>query len=315
MGGIVHEATAPLIAKISELEKQIQERPSLEEVAKQAAALIPTPKDGAPGRDADPADKEEIKRLVVDVVAQLPKPQDGKSVDPEQVNQAVAELVAKALDAFPIPRDGKDYEPEVLRRAVVEEVAALPKPADGKSVTSEDLRPLVAEEVAKAVAGIPKAADGAPGRDGRDGQPGLPGRDGQDGKDGANGEAGKDGADGLGFDDMSVEYDGERTVSLLFARGGVVKRFDLSLPIAIDRGIYRSEEKHARGDAVSYGGSLWIAQKDAPEGKPGEGSDWRLAVKKGRDGKDGKDGDRGERGIEGKAGRDMTQMAFDGSKY
>lgn len=236
----------------------------------------------------------------------------------------VNEAVAKAIAQLPPAKDGKDGKdaPPVDVGMIIREVAAqIPAPKDGAdgqpgaSVTIEDVRPLVESEVAKAVSAIPKAADGEPGRDGRDGQPGLPGRDGQDGKDGADGASGKDGADGLGFDDLSVEYDGERTVSLLFARGEVVKRFDLSLPVVLDRGVYRHDEKHARGDAVSYGGSLWIAQKDAPEGKPGESSDWRLAVKKGRDGKDGKDGDRGERGLEGKAGRDLTQLAFDGSKY
>lgn len=234
----------------------------------------------------------DVNDAVAKAVAQLPPAKDGKDAPPVDVETIIREVAAQ----IPTPKDGADGQP-------------------GASVTIEDLRPVVEAEVSKAIAAIPKAADGEPGRDGRDGQPGLPGRDGQDGKDGTNGVAGKDGADGLGFDDLSVEYDGERTVSLLFIRGEVVKRFELALPVVIDRGVYRHDEKHARGDAVSYGGSLWIAQKDTPEGKPGDSSDWRLAVKKGRDGKDGKDGDRGERGIEGKAGRDMTQMAFDGSKY
>lgn len=236
----------------------------------------------------------------------------------------VKAIIAEALAELPVPKDGKDADPAFVERAVHEAVSKIEPPKDGRdgkngepgvSVTIQDLEPVIAAEVAKAVAAIPKAADGEPGRDGRDGQPGLPGRDGQDGNDGAHGESGKDGADGLGFDDLSVDYDGERTVSLVFTRGEVVKRFDLSLPVVIDRGVYRHDEKHARGDAVSYGGSLWIAQKDTPAGKPGESSDWRLAVKKGRDGKDGQDGERGERGLEGKAGRDMTQLAFDGSKH
>lgn len=236
----------------------------------------------------------------------------------------VESLVAKAVSELPAPKDGKDADPAAVERAVLEAISKIEPPKDGRdgkdgepgsSVSPEDVRPIVAAEVAKAIDALPQAKDGEPGRDGRDGQPGLPGRDGVDGREGQPGLDGKNGEDGLGFDDLSVEYDGERTVSLLFTRGEVVKRFDLSLPVVIDRGVYRHDEKHARGDAVSYGGGLWIAQKDAPEGKPGDSTDWRLAVKKGRDGKDGKDGDRGERGIEGKAGRDLTQMAFDGSKY
>lgn len=54
-----------------------------------------------------------------------------------------------------------------------------------------------------------------------------------------------------------------------------------------DRGGYRDGEKYGAGDGVTYGGSFWIAQQDAPEGRPDAGSGhWRIAVKKGRDGKD-----------------------------
>lgn len=246
----------------------------------------------------------------------------------DAVERAISELpcvddaVNKAIASLPPAKDGKDAEVD-LDQIVREVIARVPAPKDGadgqpgKSLTPEDVRPIVAEEVAKAVAAIPKAKDGAPGRDGRDGQPGIPGRDGEDGKDGLPGEHGKDGkdgADGLGFDDLSVEYDGERTISLVFTRGEIVKRFDVAMPVVIDRGVYRHDEKHQRGDAVTYGGSLWIAQKDAPKGKPGESDEWRLAVKKGRDGRDGQAGERGERGAEGRPGRDLTQLGFDGSK-
>ena len=40
---------------------------------------------------------------------------------------------------------------------------------------------------------------------------------------------------------------------------------------------------YERGDAVTYGGSLWIAQRDTNEYPRGEDSGWRLAVKRGRD--------------------------------
>jgi hypothetical protein len=39
------------------------------------------------------------------------------------------------------------------------------------------------------------------------------------------------------------------------------------------------------GDAVSHGGSLFIAQGDT-NAKPGKSDDWRLAVKRGADGRD-----------------------------
>lgn len=131
-----------------------------------------------------------------------------------------------------------------------------------------------------------KGADGRDGRDGQSGQTGIAGRDGIDGSPGRDGVNGKDGLDGLGFDDLSVEHDGERTFTLSFRRGDQVKEFAFALPVAIDRGVYKDGTDYARGDGVTWAGSWFLAQKDQPQGKPGESDDWRLAVKRGRDGKD-----------------------------
>lgn len=194
---------------------------------------------------------------------------------------------------------------------------------DGKSVTLEDVAPMIAEAVAKAVATIPTPTNGIDGKDGADGRDGRDGADGAsvsvedvermvEGRVAgwaldferraqgvleravdriprpADGKDGRDGSDGLGFDDLSVEQNSERGAVVRFARGSQVKEFQLSFPVVLDRGVYKAESDYQRGDAVTWGGSLWIAQKDAPGDKPGEGDGWRLAVKKGRDGKDGK---------------------------
>lgn len=145
----------------------------------------------------------------------------------------------------------------------------------------------------------PVGKEGEPGRDGRDGQQGVPGRD---GAPGLNGKDGVDGRDGLGFDDMSAEYDGERTVTLKWQRGDQTKEFTLLLPIPLDQGTYRSGAQYQKGDMVTFGGSSWIAQRDTTA-KPETSPDWRLAVKRGRDGKDGKPGEKGERGLPGKDGK------------
>jgi hypothetical protein len=110
-------------------------------------------------------------------------------------------------------------------------------------------------------------------------------------KDGADG---RDGVDGLGFEDMTVEFDGERRIKLLFTRGDKVKESSFVLPIPIDRGLFDEAKEYERGDSVTFGGQLWSAQKDAPGGSPGTSPDWRLAVKRGRDGKQGPKGDKGE---------------------
>lgn len=93
----------------------------------------------------------------------------------------------------------------------------------------------------------------------------------------------KDGADGLGFDDMAVEMRGPRTLVLSFTRGDRVREFQLVLPALIDKGVYQEGTDYEAGDCATYAGSLFIAQKDHPKGRPGSSADWRLAVKRGRD--------------------------------
>lgn len=125
-----------------------------------------------------------------------------------------------------------------------------------------------------------KGMDGAPGRDGRDGLPGLAGKDGADGINGA---------DGFSLEDFDVSLaDDGRTLSFKFSRGELVKERQIKLAVLLDKGIYRPDADYEKGDCVSVGGSGFVAQKDAPAGKPGESDDWRLFVKRGRDGKDGK---------------------------
>lgn len=104
-------------------------------------------------------------------------------------------------------------------------------------------------------------------------------------KDGRDGINGKDGTDGLGFDDMRMEYDGERAFTLIFERGDQRKEFSFTLPVVIERGVYKAGHEYDRGDGVTADGSYWIAQTDKPSGRPGQSPDWRLAVKRGRDGK------------------------------
>lgn len=91
---------------------------------------------------------------------------------------------------------------------------------------------------------------------------------------------GKNGEDGVGFDDMTAEYDGERTITLRFERGDTVKTFAFEMPVVLDRGVWL-EREYSAGDGVTWAGSFWIAQK-ATSAKPGSGDDWRLSVKRGQ---------------------------------
>ncbi|EKF39928.1 collagen triple helix repeat-containing protein [Nitratireductor indicus C115] len=112
------------------------------------------------------------------------------------------------------------------------------------------------------------------------------GERGEKGDKGEPGQDGVDGADGIGFDDLEVVHDGLRTFTFRFAKGEKMKEFPFTLPVVLDRGVFKAGDTYSAGDGVTWGGSFWIAQKDTAD-KPGDGDGWRLAVKKGRDGKDG----------------------------
>lgn len=103
---------------------------------------------------------------------------------------------------------------------------------------------------------------------------------------GKDAEPARDGADGLGFEDMEEELaDDGRTIVRRYRRGDLVKEFRHSVAVVLDRGVYKAGQEYEPGDAVTFGGSLWIAQAKTSE-RPEGGDAWRLAVKKGRDGKD-----------------------------
>jgi integrin beta 3 len=134
---------------------------------------------------------------------------------------------------------------------------------------------------------------------------------------GQDGAPGKDGQDGIGFDDLTVEHDGERGFSLKFVRGDVVKAFDFSIPLPLYRGVFDEAKTYEQGDMVTWSGSIWHAN-EKPSGKPEVSKSWQLAVKHGREGKKGIDGTNGKdgpRGEPGRSGRDLTQMGQDGSKW
>jgi len=208
---------------------------------------------------------------------------------------------------------------------------------DGKSVSLDELRSAIADLVVKAIGDIPLPRSVVGGFVNRDGRLHLTYSDGGTsdlgeivGKDGrdcdmetvkslvsaylATIEKPKDGKDGLGFDDLQLEFDGERLVQLKFIRGEEAKIFDLEFPTPLFKDIWK-EGDYKRGHIVVRDGSMWIAQKDTSSIPGQPDSDWKLCTKRGRDGKDGKAGLKGEKGDPGRPGRDLTQIGPDGSKW
>ncbi|MBI8355350.1 hypothetical protein JEY77_27810 [Pseudomonas aeruginosa] len=281
--------------RIADLQKSLDERPDLEAIAKQAAALIPEPKDGEPGRDAN---MDALKEYLAELVKAIPAPADGKSVTVDDVAPLIRQEVAKAMSEVPPAKDGEsvtvdDVRP-VLAELVSKAVADLPQPQPGKDADMDALRshldglvkslelpkaPSI-EEVSAAFERrfsdlslswerqardtFDKAADRMP----------IP----------------KDGRDALPLEcfDLALGEDG-RTVTVKMQAGDIVVEKSVRIASVIDRGVFSAEKYYEQGDGTTYGGCYWIAQKDAPIGVPGGSDDWRLAVKKGRDGKDLRD--------------------------
>ncbi len=271
MGAIVREATAPLIARIEQLEKALsaQTIPSADEVAaridlgalaKSAAEMVHPTKD---------ADMEALKEHISELVKAIPAPADGQSVTVEDVAPLIREEVAKAVAEVPPPAPGKDADMEALRAHLGDLVKGIQLPTvptiDEVAATFERrFSDLTLSWERQARETFDKAADRMP----------IP----------------KDGRDALPLEcfDLALGEDG-RTVTVKMQAGDVVVEKSVKIASVIDRGVFSAEKSYEQGDGTTYGGCYWIAQKDAPAGVPGGSDDWRLAVKKGRDGKDLRD--------------------------
>jgi hypothetical protein len=320
----VQPSDIQLVADVVAQAMKAAQAPLLQRIAVLEAREVLHGKDGAAGRDgkdADPVDVHALKDAVVsDLFGVVPSdvegrlktleartPERGEKGDPGDVGQAGRDgkdaavdldaLALKAAELIPIPKDGANGE----------------KGADGVSVTVDDVRDVIVQAVAEHVQkamhavvlpkdgvgiasavidlegnlsltltdGTQKALGRVVGAPGRDGLSGI-GQKGLDGKDGS------DGLDGLGFDDIHVDYDGDRTFTIKFRRGDREKSFGpFSLPTVLDRGVYEAGKSYEKGDGVSFAGSFFIAQK-ATNAKPETSRDWRLAIKRGRDGRDSK---------------------------
>jgi hypothetical protein len=53
------------------------------------------------------------------------------------------------------------------------------------------------------------------------------------------------------------------------------------------QGVHEHGRKYGRGQFVTYRNSMWHCNRSTTQ-RPGDGPDWTLAVRAGRDGKDGR---------------------------
>lgn len=262
-----------------------------------AVAKIPAPKDGDPGpagRDGKDADAGAIADVVKGLVlSEIELP----AMTAEDVLPMVREEVTRVFN-LPVTA-------AAIEQIISERIAALPTPKDGKdgdSVYVQDVAPLIEAEVENQMRRIEPPRDGV-GLAGaiidREGNLVVTMTDGSAkelgrvvGRDAyvdvekvieqiaSKIPAPKDGADGVGFDDLDVaEVDGE--VIIRFIRGDVAKGFVLPVPVYQD--VWR-EKSYKKNALVTYGGSVWIAKTDTETKPDTPHSDWKLAVKRGRDG-------------------------------
>jgi len=214
-------------------------------------------------------------------IAELPKPengkdgQDGQSVTPEQVDEAVskfllsnppevkdehiADHVAKFLDTNP-PKPGKDGQDgkDGERGLDALQIEILTK------IDTEKRYPR--GTYARYKGGIVRAM--------RDTDPGEPMQSGWE-------------IMVNGLDDVQIHQlqGGEFAIKTILTSGqsNIVKAY---IPAMEYKGVWKeSHGEYAKGHTVTQNGSLWVCLK-ATTDKPGSSDSWQLAVKKGTDGKD-----------------------------
>lgn len=161
----------------------------------------------------------------------------------------------------------------LIERRTAERVAQLLPDLVAKAV-ADRLEAVAADWQAKTALLVPPGRDGLPGAPGR---PGTPGENGIDGKDGADG---RDGRDGFTLDDLQVELkDGRTLLMTLRSDDRTVTREVQLAGLPIYRGIYTRDGVYESGDLATYGGSVWMAQKQTSEAPKGPADAWRLVVK------------------------------------
>lgn len=268
---------------------------------------LPSPQKGDKGErgeDGHTPTTDELRAIIAPLIpAAIPGPpgergQKGDSASTEDLLAVIRPLIPRAAP----PERGE---------------RGLPG-ADGHTPTVEELRALITPLIPAPVAGE-RGVDGTNGKDGKDGKDG---RDGADGRDAAQLDVlpvidesrsyprgtyarhagglwrafesthGMRGweciVEGIAEESETVLEDGRTLVRrTLYSSGRTFER-TITTAVVLDRGVYKTDVRYAPGDAVTWAGSIWIAQKrddvSLPYGKPSTpGSGWRLAVKAGRD--------------------------------
>lgn len=280
-------------------------RPVIDAAVSDAVRAIPAPRDGDPGKDADPA---LVRALVSEAVAavELPKP------DMEAIEASLSAMVSQAVAALPAPPEGprgKDADPDVIRSMVAEAMRGIELPAPVEPDMAS-IQARIEGLVAEAVKAIPVPRDGEPGKDA---DPALvralvdeavaalpPAKEGPPGRlpivepwvervyyqgevvtfAGSTYQARSDTGRAPPHADWTV-------IAAAGADGRSAKHFRI-------RGTYEPAEVYEELDVVAFNGASFVARHDDPGECPGDG--WQLMSVQGRRGKPGEPGPKGDKG-------------------
>jgi hypothetical protein len=266
----VRKAVAPLMEAMAERDELIKElikereleKAELPDLAAIAALVeVPVPKDGEPGKDAEPVDLEALAKAAAALIV-LPEVKDGKDADPVDL-EAVAALVK-------VPEVEK-VDVDAIARAAAEliPVPAILEPQHGRDAIDLEILPAIDETkqyprgtYAAHRGGLWKSYERTHAMRGWE-------------------------CIVEGIDAVNVVQNGDREFSVTMVKSSgaeVVQKF--ALPIQIYKGVYRDDEAYEAHDNVTWGGSQWTSTKAANTDKPGSSDAWVLCVKAGRPGKD-----------------------------
>lgn len=221
-----------------------------------------------------------------------------------------ASAARERFAALPIPKDGKDADMEALEQRLGElvdvAVKAIPVPKDGTSVTVADVAPIIERAIQRAADGLPRPEPGAQGRgiaeaslsraghlllrftDGETADLGPVVAESPDPLKIAEAVRGmiptpRDGQDGIATrDELRAEVRQALAELLPSAVEGAVLEAIKSVPRIAYQGVWKAGT-FVKGDAVTFGGSLFICRADETTDKPETSAAWQLAVKRGRD--------------------------------
>ena len=264
--GPLREALAEKDEQIAALIKRLDEMPDvitpdLEQLAKDAAALIVLP-EVKNGKDADPVDLEQLAKDAAALIV-LPEVKNGKDADPVDL-EAVAALVK--LPELPVP-EKIDIDAIARAAAALVPTPVVKEPEHGRDALDLEILPAIDEAkqyprgtYATHLGGLWKSYERTHGLKGWECI-----------------------VDGIAA--VSVTQDSVREFSVTLAKSsGQVEEQKFTLPAMIYKGVWRPGESQP-GDTFTFGGSLWHCD-EATTDKPGESKAFTLAAKRGKDGND-----------------------------